>query len=736
MLTFNTVILLFNGLTLALALGFLLIILWHDSRKVLNQFFAIFLLLVALWNASSFLLQVSFLVADSPELVQIAVSGLELGFTGSSVGIYILTTVLIGSYTRWFRLLALASLAAIILYRILLIVSSTAPAITLGANAGGAYQITPLFVLFYLAFDGATLFLLWRYRRRLRSRGVVIGICIFLAGQSLTFLNPTLIVASFSTSISAVGALLLSFAIIQREIISPLGERLSQIETMHRVSLAVTSQIAIDTVLNEIAHQAVGWLNADGVGIFLTESKGSARLRLATVHNLPQQYLNMEIPPGHGVAGTVAQTQQTIFLENYIRDWNEADDLPLARETFGSVICVPLNYANDIIGVLMVICGRHGRLLDSQDVYLLELLSAQAAVAIAHSHLFAEQQQLTAEVEAAHSQLETVLTSTESPVIAVDRGLRLIFANLAARALFSLDQDRGIDQTIPREAFPRDLRSVVRAIRHKNSYVYEVSIKDKVYLCHLAALGSGRLLGWVAVLNEITQLKELDRLKSEMVRMASHDLKNPLMGAMAYLDLLEEDIALLNVPSLQESVDKISWQLERMNRIIRGILDLERIRMTAAASEICDPGIITRNAVAELEQFVAGKHVELEVIIHDDVPAFVGDRDQFERVLINLLENAIKFTMGDGKVRVEVREYEGKVLFEIRDNGVGIPASVQPYVFDRFFRGQQKGVEHVTGSGLGLSLAKTIVENHNGEIWLQSEENKGTTFFISIPAAE
>jgi signal transduction histidine kinase len=172
-----------------------------------------------------------------------------------------------------------------------------------------------------------------------------------------------------------------------------------------------------------------------------------------------------------------------------------------------------------------------------------------------------------------------------------------------------------------------------------------------------------------------------------------------------------------------------------MNRIIRGVLDIERIRAESLSEEICCPDVIVADSVAELESFISEKDIALEVQIKEGLSGFVGDHEQFVRVLVNLIENAVKFTLGDGIVKVKVYEEGSELIFQVEDNGVGIPLVMQSRVFDRFFRGQQKSVEHVTGSGLGLNLAKTIVENHRGRIWLESEEGKGTTFFVAVPVA-
>lgn len=730
----NSITLMFNGLTLAIAFSFLLIALWQDSRKALNQFFAVFLLMVMLWNIGSLLAQVFLLLAAPATAVSAAVGVIDLGFTGSAIAVYMLTAALVGVQTRRFRPLAFSALGLMIVYQVALLTRGVPANIDFSGFGAFAYQPQPLSVLFYLFFGSATFFLTWRYRRKIRSRGLVSGILLFVIGQTIGLLNPELRVVSISINISSAAALIISFAILRKEIITPLSERVAQIEAMHRVSLAITSQIALDTVLNQIAVQAVGWLDADGAAIFLTTPEG---LQLATVYNLPRQFIGLRTEPGQGIAGRVAEKHQSIFVENYRRDWRDGYDLPLARETFGSVICVPLKYGSAVIGALMVIAGQQGRLFNRDDVHLLELLGGQAAVAIAHSQLFAEQEALTHEVETARSQLETVLVSTENPVVAADRSLRLILANPSAKQLFGIsDNAEGepLSDILPLQALPGNYRKALRDLRRDRAHVYEIAINNRVYLCHLARLGGPRTIGWVAVLNDVTQLKELDRLKSEMVRMTSHDLKNPLQAAMANLELLRDDLGGSASHDAEESMQVIAKQLERMNRIINGTLDLERIRSGTMSKDACRASDIIVSAVDELRQMAADNRISLTYTIADDTPDFLADPEQIRRTLVNLIENAVKFTSPGGQVCVSAEGQGGMVVMAVEDNGIGIPPELQSRVFDRFFRGQQTGTEHISGSGLGLSLVKAVVDNHGGKVWLESQVGAGTTFYVVLPA--
>jgi len=651
-----------------------------------------------------------------------------------SVAIYSLVAVLVKAGTRRFRMLALLSLSIVLTLRLLLILNDAPIWFEMPSGSLILYRAQPLQTLFFALFDSAALYLVWRYRRKIRSRGMMTGIVLFVAGQSLAFVNPALQTFSLAVIICALAALMMSFSLLRQEIFRPLAERNSQVETIRTVSGAIAGQMAIDDVLEQIAVQTSALLSADGVAIWL---KDGAMLNVATAYNLPASYLARQVALGEGVAGTVVRSRQSIRLDDYAREWRSGGDLPLERETYGSVVCTPLMFAHEAIGALMVIAGRQGRAFEREDVYTLELLGAQAAVAISHSRLFQEQRALTQQVESARSQLETVLTSTESPVIAIDRRFRPIFANPAARTLFGLRDEIGapIYRVLPPSALPPNGFAALRIIRRQRAYTYEITQQDRIYSCHLAQFGRPRIAGWVAVLTDITELKELDRLKTEMVRMTTHDLKNPLQGALSNLELLRDDLADHANPEVKQSLDTIERQLDRMTRIISGVLNMERLKSESQHVELVHPARILDAAAAEMRDFAHEQQVELAIEYADELTPFPCDPDQLTRAIINLIENAIKFTPHGGQVRARAWEQNGAAQFSVQDTGVGIPNETQPYVFDRFYRGKQRGMEHVSGSGLGLSLVKTVIENHRGKVWLESVVGRGTTFFVSIPLA-
>lgn len=697
-----------NGLSLVLALSFLLLLLWYDMRKRTIQFFTLFVIFVMVWNAGSMLMQALLILTPDAAAFHLGIGLLELGFSGASVALYAFVMVLVGLYRRSFRIIAVLSMTALVFFRVLIIVSVSPETIDF-ANPQ-SYRFAGLPILLFLVFDLLTLAMLWFHRRKLNSRMMSVGIVAFVIGQGIAFMNPDLPIVSLSTNISSFAALLMSLAIVQQEMITPIRELNAQVSTLHNVTTAISSRLNPELVLSEISARGAMWLAADAVAIFLRQGQ---TLELKHAYNLPADVQHFQVRVGEWLVGSVVETQKSVLLENYGRDWTRDHVMPYARETFGSVLCVPLLYGGEAMGALMMIAAKHGRLFRREDVSIVELLAAQAAVTIAHSRLFDD-------VESARHQLETLLVSTENPVIALDVNDQLIFANPAALAIPSLE--RAIAQ------------NTLTAFVHEpepgtGGLTYELMLDGRTYLCHVAALGSHTLEGRVAVMNDITQLKELDRVKSEMVRMASHDLKNPLMGAMLHLDLLQASAQ----DEQQALIDVVNQQLDRMERIIGGVLDLERLKDSAKAGETVELNPLIEDVMRDLKRYADQKSLTLEAALPDDTLRVIGDVDQLERALANLVENAIKFTPEGGKIAVCVTCSQGKAQVEVRDNGIGIPQALQPMVFERFFRGQQPGAEHVAGSGLGLNIVKTIIEKHGGQVWLVSEEGQGTSFFVSLP---
>lgn len=473
-------------------------------------------------------------------------------------------------------------------------------------------------------------------------------------------------------------------------------------------------------------------------------------LEVIALFNLPKQFLGYRLPLGSGYVGAVAESSPKLASDYSISTYDA--DLPMAKSMFSTAIAIPIHH-DDTVYVVLAAKGLHGIPFDNKDVQRFSVMIPQIMVLIANSTLFERQAILTQDLLDAKGQLEAVLTSTQNPVIAVDRSLRPIFTNPAAISLADLlseDAERSyiaelsdakavtehpLQHNLIRRYLPDSPKKFIKALRNDGQFSYEIEMGELTYNCHVTSLGQPEsAVGWVAILNDITGLKELDRFKSQMVRMTSHDLKNPLFAAMSYLDLLQDELDSLGLSEQTQSyTETIMHQFARMNRTISSILDLERVESGLNTQEVCEIYPIVCRVIDEWrDQFVVN-NLALEVSTTSNLPSVIGDRKHLAQMFTNLLENAIKFTPSGGQITVELSGGQHGVLMSVTDTGIGIPAELQDRVFERFFRAQQAGAEHIGGSGLGLSLVRSIVKLHGGRVSLTSELNQGTTVMVWLP---
>jgi signal transduction histidine kinase len=229
---------------------------------------------------------------------------------------------------------------------------------------------------------------------------------------------------------------------------------------------------------------------------------------------------------------------------------------------------------------------------------------------------------------------------------------------------------------------------------------------------------------------DVRRLRELDHLKNQMIRMTSHDLKNPLMGAMAHAELLREDDELPE--EAQQDMNTIWTQLERMNRIISGILNLERLQAGKAVYEECRIPQILHTAVDEFRSYADQCGVTLALKLHGTIHTVFGSRPHLTQAIGNIIENGIKYTHDGGKVTVSAESIDDSVVILVEDTGIGIPPDEQVRLFEQFFRAEQ--ARDINGTGLGLSLVKSVIDAHKGRIWLESTPNVGTKMYMALPA--
>jgi signal transduction histidine kinase len=234
------------------------------------------------------------------------------------------------------------------------------------------------------------------------------------------------------------------------------------------------------------------------------------------------------------------------------------------------------------------------------------------------------------------------------------------------------------------------------------------------------------------------QLRELNHLKSAFVSTVSHELRTPMTSIKAYAENMLDGLAGPVTDKQRNYLNRINFNAQRLTRMINDLLDLSRIE--SGRSEICLFSVSVPEVVADvvesLQTIAQEKFVVLTERHQNPLPMILGDKDKLHQILTNLIHNAIKFTPKHGEVIV-MSEYrqDGFVQICVSDTGCGIPPQEIPKVFDKFYRGESAPAE-VRGAGLGLAIAKSLVELHAGRIWVESVPGRGSRFCFTVPAIQ
>lgn len=228
------------------------------------------------------------------------------------------------------------------------------------------------------------------------------------------------------------------------------------------------------------------------------------------------------------------------------------------------------------------------------------------------------------------------------------------------------------------------------------------------------------------------RLKELDKLKSDFVSMVSHELKTPLAAMRTSAQVL--DMADAGEETKREMLDIILRNIDRQTNLVNDLLDLSRIesgRMELKIGSVSLDSVIA-DSIESVKQAASEGDIKLNVELSESLASVKGDREKLTQVVINLLNNAIKFTPRSGEIIIKARELNGQVEVKVSDTGIGIPTEDLDSVFNKFYQVDSTLTREAGGTGLGLAICKGIIEAHNGRIWAESELGKGSTFVFTL----
>lgn len=248
------------------------------------------------------------------------------------------------------------------------------------------------------------------------------------------------------------------------------------------------------------------------------------------------------------------------------------------------------------------------------------------------------------------------------------------------------------------------------------------------------SVGEAGTIGWVATMQDVSHFKELDDLKNEFVGTVSHDLRSPLSSILIATKLIEQ--AGETNADQREMISLVERRIQGMSELIDDLLDVGHIEAGVDMNlEPCDVAAIVNDVTTELISQANDKEIQLNTTITENIPPMLANETRLQQVVHNLVGNAIKYTPNGGTVTVKAYPHKNQVRMQIIDTGLGIPASDQPHIFEKFYRVRGEHVIDIKGTGLGLAIVKSIVDKLNGRIWLESEFGKGSTFTVAFPVS-
>jgi len=277
-----------------------------------------------------------------------------------------------------------------------------------------------------------------------------------------------------------------------------------------------------------------------------------------------------------------------------------------------------------------------------------------------------------------------------------------------------------------------------RILQGTPNFTMELSIptpRERVFEVNIVGMGSGELVqGAIAVFHDISKLKRLERIRRDFVANVSHELRTPLTSIKGYAETLLEG-AINEGHKANQFVQVILKHANRLSNIINDLLMLSKIetREERIPQKEIDLKELVDTSIQLVQKQATEKRIQVEVGPLLENNMVMGDRDLLRQAMVNLLDNAIKYTPAEGTITIFLEDLEREVQVNIRDTGIGIPREDIDRVFERFYCVDKDRSRELGGTGLGLSIVKHIILAHGGRIWVESKLEKGSTFSFTLP---
>ncbi|HBG45388.1 MAG TPA: PAS domain-containing sensor histidine kinase [Deltaproteobacteria bacterium] len=335
--------------------------------------------------------------------------------------------------------------------------------------------------------------------------------------------------------------------------------------------------------------------------------------------------------------------------------------------------------------------------------------------------------------------LETIAREMRTGIIVLGKKGAALYANPSFTKFFPVEggvEGRAVAEIIRNEPLLKAIGGFLERRRGSTENI-EITEGQRFFSVRLVPLKERAAFSLLIFLQDITEEKRVETIKKDFVANVSHELRTPLASIKGYSETLL-DGGMDDRETLREFLRIIDRHATRMSRLIDDLLTLSRLeshQMTIVSAPV-DMKELVHTIIPGFEKQARDKGIAISSAIPEKLPKALGDHDRIEQVLVNLLDNAIKYTHSGGAVSVSAESDNGSVRIEVKDTGIGIPAADIPRIFERFYRVDKARSRELGGTGLGLAIVKHIIQGHNGKLHVESRPGKGSTFSFSIKACK
>ena len=534
-----------------------------------------------------------------------------------------------------------------------------------------------------------------------------------------------------------------------------LYERYIQLQMICSMTDAVSRAKALEDIYTEALNGLVSALKLDRVAILMYDS--DSVMRFKAWRGLSDEY--RQAVEGHSPWSPTNRNPQPVLISN-INQTSELGALQkkILAEGIQALAFIPLTNQDRLLGKFMIYYNQPHE-FSPHEIELTQIIASQIAFATDRKRtetelntyrerLEALVQKRTIDLErsmtaatAAHDRIDAILRSIADGLIVTDLDHKVILANRAAEALLDFKLENIIGQEIGSGTKENKLREIVHQTINKQASGYETDIesedppnnRQQVLRARTALVDDqrGRPLGAVTIIQDVTRLREVDRLKTELLTTAAHELRTPLTSILGFSEiLLTRDLD----QSRQHHFSRLIYkQAAHLTKIMEDLLDISRLQ----AGKDLDLNLETVSLILLMQEIIipftemTHQH-DFQIKGLEKAPLVIGDSARLAQVGRNLLSNAIKYSPNGGSIIIRGQELPGYLQVSITDQGAGMTLEQQKYIFEPFYRADASNTS-VAGAGLGLAVCKLIIQQHGGQIWLESQPGLGTTVFFTLP---